>query len=116
MSASSHPVRHIPKSFPANLTGADIQRMRAMVIERRPIPEIAKAFRTSIISMEYYLRDRRRQWLNAYNEGRVEFLPEKTVIYRRRSGSDGGFVVLPYSVAPVSLHRQVLAEKMGATA
>lgn len=112
MSAISHPVRHIPQSFPANLTAAKIERMRAMVIERRPIPEIAQAFRTSIVSMEYYLRDRRRRWLDDYNEGRIDFLPHKTVIYRRRSGSDGGFVVLPYSVAPNSMHRAVLEARV----
>lgn len=111
MSAISHPVRHMPNSFPGNLTVAGIERLRAMVLEYRPIPEIAAAFKTTTVSMEYYLRDRRRAWLNVHNEGRIDFLPHKTVMYRRRSGSDGGFVVLPYSVAPNSMHRAALESR-----
>lgn len=115
MSAKSkivrNPVRHLSNEFPANLSPAGVERIRAMVLEYRPIPEIAIIMRTTVERMEFYLRDRRARWLGERGEGHIEFLPHKTVIYRRRSSPDGGFVVMPFSLPANSMHRAMLEQQ-----
>lgn len=112
MSATRKAVLHLKPGFPATLTPADVENIRRMVIEGRTAKEIAAVFATGVRDVENYLRDRKWRWTNLHNEGRIEFLPEKTVIYRHRSRKDGGFDIRPFSVPAISMHRAELEARL----
>lgn len=112
MTPTRKAVLHSKPSFPANITNGDVETIRRMVIEGRPASEIAAAFHTSTRNIEFWLRDRKRRWTNVLSEGKFEFRPEKTVIYRRRSRNDGGYDIRPFSVAPVTMHRAMLEARV----
>lgn len=111
MSASSIAMPERTSTFPANLTPADIDRIRRMVLAGHPTAEIAAAFNTTERRATVFLEVRRPRWLRNRNEGRIEFLTGKTVIYRWRSRKDGGADVRPFSVAAISMHRAALEKR-----
>lgn len=111
MSASSLPVPERTKSFPHNLTPADVDKIRRMVLAGSSTAEIAAAFGTTERRAEVFLAVRRPRWLRYRDEGRIEFMPEKTVFYRWRSRGDGGRDLRPFSVAAISMHRAALEKR-----
>lgn len=111
MSASSLPVPERTKSFPHNLTPAGIDKIRRMVLAGNSTAEIAAAFDTTERRAETFLAVRRPRWLRYRDEGRIEFMPGKTVFYRWRSRGDGGRDLRPFSVAAISMHRAALEKR-----
>lgn len=110
MSARSPVIPKSAKPFPIHLTYAGMEKMRRMVVLGHSNREIAAAFGTQTATMDFFLSSRREAWLAAFREGRVDFLPSKTVVYRKVSRMNGDVAIRPFSVAPVTLHRQQLAE------
>ncbi len=110
MPAKSATVPAIPRPFPAHLTHASMEKMRRMVILGHSNAEIAAAFGIQTAAMTFILGSRRERWLKYHQEGRVECLPGKTVVYRKVSHMNGDVSIRPFSLPKVTMHRALLAE------